>query len=317
MISNFIFKYYNFIYPGKVFPKHLRVVLGLARSGTTWTANTLAKTSTPIRYFEEPLYHFHPKLILDKGIDHTGIANRTNISTENKLLRFAYLLFTKKILSYFPFLKEMFFRRNDKNYTKVLVKEVHALMGGDFLLKSLPEAKFIFIRRDILTILDSLIYAQGYDTIYHTSEISNLIKSTFISTFFPKVEKEINELLHHINLFPSKQERLIASLTVSFKLTQKYYEILANQYNNIKIFDYERILSEPDIYFKKISLWFNIEYSKNQYENFSDYHMEEPHYRINRKREDVLNRKFKSLNEHEIDIINDFLLELDKILENQ
>jgi hypothetical protein len=153
----------------------LRLVLGVGRSGTTWINRTLAKSSTPMVCLEEPMYHVIPTLCLSTGGDHTAIPFSLKINEKNVRLISTYRMLTSKSCRH-QLLKIRSFplHREDPNPKVMLIKEVHSLMATEFLAVELA-CPIILIKRNFITVTDSLMNFTGLDEPYLHGEFRNLL----------------------------------------------------------------------------------------------------------------------------------------------
>ncbi len=287
----------------------LRLVLGVARSGTTWIANTLAQTKTAIRYFEEPLYYIKPRLRFSTGGDHTAV-NFDNLCFSNRLLE-AYKVLTNEKINLNNFIYDKLFKRNDKNYKYVLVKEVHSLLGAEFLAKNL-NCKILFILRDIVTIVDSIFNAQTLKTPYLKNEYKYLRNSNFINFYFKDKKNAIHTKIDEINSLGDYRKKTILSEALVMLLIQHFFKLIVQKYQNCTLVNYEDIVINPDEAFLNISNYFSFDYEKGAFDFSSkkDVYYGNPYYSISRNTKDLLSRKNKFLSDNEVEEIKEMISSL-------
>src|SRR5665213_1497924 len=109
----------------------LRLILGVGRSGTSWVSNVLSKTTERSRFFSEPLFHLHPQLPFRTKGDHTSIGYNGNYDAGPLLA--AYQLVTHR---QFEAANLPGYERHDDDWKICLVKEVHALLGTEAVLRA-------------------------------------------------------------------------------------------------------------------------------------------------------------------------------------
>lgn len=288
--------------------KKLRLVLGIGRSGTTWIVNTLARTKTPIRCFEEPLHHIRPKINPLAAHDHTC----TDSLIQKKRLIESYKILTLKQIP--SELRGRFFTRDDNNFEYILTKEVHSLFSCYHVAKE-TTAPVLFIKRKIATIVDSLFNAQGIKTTYLQDEFNILKNSFFIDNEFKSQKKEIISIIRDINRTKEFKRNKILSTTLTIYLLQNYFNKISNKLSNAIVMDYEDIVKDPNYHFDLISKHFEFKYTTDSY-NFKNSKENDPckDYSISRDSSQLVSRKNKYLSDNDINSIEEFVLKLNVIL---
>lgn len=283
-------------------PQRLVFVLGLARSGTTWLANTLARTQTPIRYFEEPLYGIRPKLFFSLRNDMSSLSCD---AVQSDLHRFftAYKLLTCPEIMPADFRpRSTKFRRNDPDFESVLVKEVHSLMASQNLLAQWKRPT-IFITRSPEVVVDSVFQFAGYNTIYLKEEYRFLKTSTFLDKYFPAEKEQILSLISEIDKISNFKKRILLEKALTVYLIQHLFWRLAKKYSNLKIVQYEALIENPDKEFNEIASFLGLEYEKGNF----DFSKNTDKKTIKKHTPDLKNRKMKVLSEQEVFQINELI----------
>lgn len=119
----------------------LRIILGVARSGTSWLHAVLSQSATPMRSLKEPLY------ILDNILNLESPFCGDLVSAYELLLS----LNTQKFKNHRRII------RNDSNYELCLIKEIHGLLQCRWLLQYFKDIKIVFLIRNPVYIVDSLL----------------------------------------------------------------------------------------------------------------------------------------------------------------
>jgi hypothetical protein len=256
---HFIYRKYNEV---KFNHKKLRLVLGLGRSGTTWVSNTLAKTKTPLRYFEEPLFHINPKLKFNTPPDHTAIGFTESFSENHPLVRI-YRIFCHPGIEH-QFLPRQFVKRDDDHFDVVLAKEVHGLLGTEALAKML-NIPILIITRNIFSIIDSLIKSQTIYTPYLVNEYKLVKEKNFLSYYFPKKKKILQTAFNQINSVTDKEDRLLLEKLITSFLITKMFEKLSQNTKNILLKTYEDLCNKPNENYAQIADFFSMDYKEDDY----------------------------------------------------
>jgi hypothetical protein len=242
--------------------KKLRLVLGLGRSGTTWVGNTLARSKTPLRYFEEPLFHVNPKLKFNTSPDHTAI-HFSEYFPENHPLAKIYRIFCHRGIN-LRYLPQQYVKRNDAQFDIVLVKEVHGLLGTEALAKTL-NIPILVITRNIFSVVDSLIKAQAVDTPYLLNEYKLVKENNFLNYYFPEKNKVLRSAFDKIDSVGDEEDRVLLEKLITSFLITKMFEKISKKAKNILLKTYEDLCNKPNENYAQIADFFSMNYKKNDY----------------------------------------------------
>jgi hypothetical protein len=299
---HFNFRKYN---EKKLSHKKLRLVLGLGRSGTTWVTNTLVKSKTPLRYFEEPLFHINPKLKFNTPPDHTAIDFSEYFPENHPLVR-VYRIFCHRGIN-LHYLPRQFVKRNDVRFEIVLVKEVHGLLGTEALAKKL-NIPILVITRNILSIVDSLINAQAIDTPYLLNEYQHVKENRFLNYYFPGKNKVLQNTFKHIDSVADKEDRLLLEKLITSFLITKMFEKISQNTKNVLLKTYEDLCEKPNENYAQIADFFSIDYNKDDYifsRKDSGRDEEKDHYSLVRNTQHQLYKPHSAIDK-KISFINNF-----------
>ena len=102
------------------------LVLGIGRCGSTWIANTIAKSPSISTYYEEPFYKFKLPLILNSKIkrknrEHTAICYQSKAKFTKRLIMAINLLISAKSYSsiFLKNLEHRTVRKSNKNENEI------------------------------------------------------------------------------------------------------------------------------------------------------------------------------------------------------
>jgi hypothetical protein len=237
-------------YPGleAVAPEQqrLRLILGVGRSGTSWVSQMLFKTPLRSRCFSEPLFHMTPRLPFHRKGDHTAVRYE-NIPARHPLLR-AYGLLAHRQFDPAGLHGVV---RDEAGWEICLVKEVHALLAAEGLLRAwgIPT---VFILRDPIYVIDSLLAAQTLQTNYLDHEIEAVQEPAFLKRFAPDRE----EVLRRVFAEAARQEprrQIIQRKVLCAQLLQEMFLALAAEFPCANTWRYEQCCQAPEPSFRAIA----------------------------------------------------------------
>lgn len=288
----------------KSHPEKLRLILGVGRSGTTWIVNTLAQTKTPICCYEEPLYAINPPLVLSRYYDYTAIGYSRESNGDLERLLYAYQILCSDCESiFFEDMKKKKTLRNDNNCKYYLIKEVHALMATEFLVKNLS-CPVLLIQREIITLIDSIMDHTGIELNYFRSEFESLQETKFLEDFFPHKMEIIVDIIGEIEQETDARKKSIYMKALVAYLFQEMFEIINIKYGNVMLVKYDDLIKDRDEYFSKISKFFKFEYQENSF------NLKTARQHIIRSEEELVSRRYKFLNSDEIEELKKLFLRL-------
>lgn len=147
----------------------LRLVLGLGRSGTSWTHKVLSKCDGELRAYAEPLHHLRPMLKLSDSPDRCATGFFDRFPDRHPLLRaYADLSADNPPTLANP---SHVLLRGAPSPTHIVIKEVHALLATPALFNAL-DGKAVVITRDPMRVVDSIFDCQGLASPYLHHELA-------------------------------------------------------------------------------------------------------------------------------------------------
>ncbi len=284
--------------------RNLRLLLGVGRSGTTWIANSLARSNRKISFYEEPLRIVTPPLVLcNYREDHTAIDFCLKASPEADNLRLAYqLLALPDSRSYLTNFGQSHRNRNRivPDADMVLIKEVHGLMATEFLARNM-DCRFLLIRRNLLYLLDSIMAHCGDKRNYLYPEYQFIKASDMTTASISRHNDFIQSRIRETEqMNPNCRQRLLSERMVAAFVIQEYFAVVAAKYPNAMLVDYDKILLNRDSHFSSMAEFLGLKYTPGDYQFTDRQH-------ITRTDRELRERKFKSLTPIEIGFIKDFI----------
>lgn len=224
--------------PSEAEPETLRLILGVGRSGTTWVSRVLSKTRRRVRFFMEPLFHLEPRLPFHDTGDHTAVGYES-FSPDHPLLS-AYRRIASRHLGGSQ-VKGL--ERDDDAWELCLVKEVHALLGTEGLLRAW-QTPALFVLRDPVNVADSLFAAQTLQTIYLNHEVEAVQQEAFLDRFAPGRQETVRQLFAGAAR-REPREQIILAKVICTQVLQEMFLALAEEFPFVKTLCYEKLCEAP------------------------------------------------------------------------
>lgn len=221
----------------------LRLVLGTARSGTSWLVETLAASSTPLRYWHEPFFRYRPKMRFSDGEDHLAIRYTQTLRRWHPLVH-AYHSLTVPTYDWHRLrLDERDLRRNDPDWELCLVKEVHSLLATEGLLNRLNVPALLVVR-DPVYIVDSLFDRDGLGSIYGKHEEQYVLDPLFMDRFVPERKDVIQNVVRQLDA-AAPRRRVMRRRVLTIALIHVMLRKLAAEHDQVLLVEYEMLCAEP------------------------------------------------------------------------
>ncbi len=237
---------YSFMNNSAPEPGRLRLILGVGRSGTSWVSQVLFKTTMRCRCFLEPLFHIAPPLPIHKKGDHTAVGYE-ELSPGHPLICAWQLLAHRKFGG--PGMATL--ERDDADWEICLVKEVHALLGMEALLR-LWQTPAVFILRDPVYVIDSLFAAQTLQTIYLDHEVEAVRQHAFLERFAPGRQTAVERLFADAARREPRQ-RIILGKALCVQMLQEMFSVLAAEFPCAKALRYDQLCAAPRESFQSLA----------------------------------------------------------------
>ena len=240
--------------------KELRLVLGVGRSGTSWVANTLARSQSVSIYYEEPLFHLVPRLLLSREYDFAAIDYSRALPSGHRLNK-AYEYLSVPKISVSGFISQRFVKKKELNIQgkAILIKEVHSLLSTEALLKSLS-ARFLFLTREAVKTVDSIFNVHGLDSVYLVNEFKSMGKGNFLEEIGGSVGSKLRDLYSEIKAIDDERFKTIVKKVFAVHVIGLFLVKVASENDNARVFSYEEICSDPEKNFREISEYLQLDW---------------------------------------------------------
>lgn len=237
----------------------LRLVLGVGRSGTTWLASLMGRTSTPVRVLMEGTYQFTPRLEIAPPPDHTAAAWVPALEEDHPLRRFYSTVMAPGFnAEAHNVVRNMV--RNDPEPHLVFVKEVHGLLATEALLSAFP-AKACFIHRNPIYSADSLFHRDGLGTIYLINEARHIRSPDFLDRYFSAVRPALEQAFATIADTADPRLRVILDKVLTMAMINDMMEQVAASNHGCLSIRYETLCNETGDTLRRIMAFMDMTWS--------------------------------------------------------
>jgi hypothetical protein len=175
--------------------------------------------------------------------DHTAIRYTSDFGSEHPLAAAYARLTTPEFVPSKTLPTPDVLKRNDPAWEICLIKEVHALLGTEALLR-VWHAPTVFVLRDPVFVIDSLFAAQTADTAYLTHELRGVRAPEFQRRFWPGQETAIRARLDAVARESGRRRKIIEKLVV-VELLQGMFRALAREFPSATTLNYEHACASP------------------------------------------------------------------------
>lgn len=240
----------------------LRLVLGTARSGTSWLVETLAASSTPLRYWHEPFFRYRPRMPFSDGEDHLAIRYEERLSRWHPLVR-AYRSLTVPVYDWHQLgLDERDLRRNDPDWKLCVVKEVHSLLATEGVVRHFG-VPMIFIVRDPVYVCDSLFHRDGLCSHYARAEGQYVFEASFLGRFLPERKEAVCQAYRRLGAEVNDRRRIIFERVLTLGLMQLMLRRLNAELERTMLLSYEEMCDNPESTFARAAHFLGLRWEQN------------------------------------------------------
>jgi hypothetical protein len=223
----------------------LKLVLGMGRSGTSWLANMIAHTSTPITFYNEPLHSFKYKLPFNQTDEYTACGYYEKLDEKNPLA-VLYRLFSSKAFNFKKYNISKKQIRNDAVSKYILIKEVHSLLATEGLINFF-DCNAVCITRNPLYVVDSLFSFTDINTVLWTYELAYFKNNkNFFKRFkFPNPDF-LHRVLHEYDSSNGKRIDIIILKILTVAIINHMLKVFAEENKKTIHITYENLCLNPE-----------------------------------------------------------------------
>ncbi|MEM6551238.1 MAG: glycosyltransferase [Planctomycetota bacterium] len=230
--------------------RKLRLILGVGRSGTSWTFGVLsASKSTTLRAYREPLTYLDPSIPLSGDGEHTAAPFADELP-DNHALLMGYRVLCADTSGQ---IANKGLTREDRSARVVLAKEVHALLATPALLAA-AKAPAVLLVRDPIRIADSVFHAQGLNTRYLIGEAHHARKPEFLAAVLdPQRHEDTARVQAELADVSDHRLRRIGDLVITSALIHQLFQRCQRLFPNIALVSYEALCADPANTFPRLA----------------------------------------------------------------
>jgi len=226
----------------------LRLVLGLGRSGTSWSVEVLSRCEGNMRVYGEPLHHLRPKLSISDSPDRVASDYFDTLPQRHPLLRAYADLSADRAPAVDPAAGSELRQADQPDH--VLIKEVHALLATPAVLKA-TGAKAVVITRDPLRVADSIFDCQGLESPYLHHEFAACSDTRLLAQIgTPAQTTRRLAIWREIDATTSRDDRRVLSTIWAAAIVQRLLQHTAEQMpERVMLMAYEQAVLDPQAAF--------------------------------------------------------------------
>ncbi|MBL4710660.1 MAG: sulfotransferase domain-containing protein [Flavobacteriales bacterium] len=305
------------------------LVLGPARSGTSWLSKVLSHADNVRVFFNEPLFHIHPPLPFGKSTNQTPYFLRDDHSSAPYTRYFSkehalYCVYQSLLSPCFNGSKLLheaerdIMQLNPQASGKILIKEVHALMASEALVSSW-KGPIIMTTRNPVFAVDSLLHYRTPKAHMWRKEAQHICEDSFLQRFFPDKSVVIKSYFkQHIDDGQSRSN-VIMSKVLTVAIINHMLHTLAKENKGVYFIQYEDLCRSPEVNFTQIAKFCKLQMGSTMKDfirksSTTDLINDPTPYSLLRNSADMLIRPLKFIKESELKNINSMLKTCD--LEN-
>jgi hypothetical protein len=191
-----------------------------------------------VRFLVEPLFHLEPRLPFHDTGDHTAV-DYESFSPDHPLLSAYRRLADRRLAN--TDVKGL--ERDDDAWELCLVKEVHALLGTEGLLRAWQTPALLLLR-DPVYVVDSLFAAQSLRTNYLNHEVEAVQQEAFLNRFAPGRQEAVRQFFADA-AEREPREQVILTKLICTQLLHDMFIVLAEQFPFVTTLHYEEFCETP------------------------------------------------------------------------
>lgn len=222
----------------------VQLLLGVSGSGVDHLGRLLAQPGFPLRYFQNPLGRFEPRLSLAAGHDPLALPYSKTLERDHPLLR------VMRMSMEFDNRWALTETSNKVEAAECeslpcLVKESHALLATEAMLKAFGNRAMLYVS-DPVKAVDRLFDTQGLDSAYLLEEGRSVLAPYFLARFLRRDYNRVMHIHRRIRRTQDARRRNILHRVLVIALIQHMFRMLAARYPQQAILvEYDRIADDP------------------------------------------------------------------------
>lgn len=224
--------------------KQMHFIFGLKGSGVDHLARLLVQPGANLRYFNNPLARFEPRLVLSGSGDRLATPFSKELARDHPMLR-VYRMLVEYDTDWGAL------RMGNRAHTKhpeqlpTLVKEQHGLLSIEAILRDFGAKTLLYVGDPVKTV-DSLLQEEGLESPYLMEEGRSVLAPYFLARFLRRDYSRVMHAYRKISRLTDNRRRIILHRILVAALIQHMFRMLSARYPELVVLaEYDRLLESP------------------------------------------------------------------------
>jgi len=224
----------------------VHLLLGVRGSGADHLGRLLSRPGVPLRYYQNPLQSFTPRIVASNSRDRLAVPFVKELDDAHPLLR--VLRMTQEFENSWAL--ENLSNKPGKGLLEslpCLVKEGRGLLATEAMLRALRGKALLYLS-DPVKAVDRLFAAEGLDSVYLLEEAHSVLSPYFLGRF---LRNDYSRTLHahrRIRRTMDARKRTILHRVLVVALIQHMFRMLAARYpQQVVLVEFDRIVEDPSL----------------------------------------------------------------------
>lgn len=222
----------------------LAMLFGIRGGGVSHLGRMIAHPGVPVRYYEDYVAHFEPRVQLSSGPDRLAIAFHKDLPTDHPIMR--VLRMTMEHHNDWEGMQPTNHVETDHPEDLVcLVKESGGLLAAEAVIRRL-DCRVMFYVSDPVKILDRLFFKEGLESPYLVEEGRSVLAPYFLSRFMRRDYGRVLHVHQRIRRTRDVRKRTILHRLLVVALIQHMFRMLSARYaDRVTLVEYDQLAFDP------------------------------------------------------------------------
>ncbi len=224
--------------------RDLTLLLGVRGSGVDHLGGLIAQPGIPVRYYQNQVSRFEPRIQISTGQDRLAMPYRKELPRDHPYMRalrmtmewnngWSGLQSTNRVDGY------------DPEDLDCLVKESSGLLGAEAMIRQLDCRLMLYVS-DPVKILDQLFDQEGLNSPYLVEEGRSVLAPYFLSRFMRRDYGRVLHVHQRIRRTRDMRKRTILQRMLVVALIQHMFRMLAARYpDRVSLVEYDQLAFDP------------------------------------------------------------------------
>ncbi len=221
----------------------MTLLLGLRGGGVDHLGSMITQPGMPIRYYQDHVSRFEPRIQLANGPDRLAMSYRKELPKDHPLLRSLRMTMEADAGERLKTTN----RPKDEHPQDLtcLVKESRSLLAAEAILRQL-DCRLLLYVSDPVKILDRLFDEEGLDSAYLVEESRSVLAPYFLSRFLRRDYGRVLHVHQRIRRTRDIRKRTILHRVLVMALIQHMFRMLAARYpDQVALAEYDQLAFNP------------------------------------------------------------------------